>query len=410
MSSALEEGYFPSPATPIRSNHLASPSPTKGLGSGGSVSSSLLASPPKNDSDHLGRHDNADHPEFDGDAAESPAVSQLKRATGFASVRVGLGSPGLSLNRDWSGKKRHSSDLPEEQDSALPSPVMPQIGMNSSYGLPTPPGTDSDIAVPPPMSRSVSGFSQKVCPVSCSVYSSLTHFRALKPPHLVRLDILAVHPRLTYPCCLIPIHPVQAATRARPACHLLLVIEKSRLSCRALAPRPQCMCWTHCLRMTSIIAGLDCRRLCDQRLPLQVVAAYPLVPIWRKMTASHARYWYHRLRRDLERFRLANRISDHPHYLLKRFLADHHIARISHTLAALTMISPWKRSKFHAPRLVRHSTIEYVKQKRRSDNPLPAGHALRALPRRQRTLAASSGGTNHTSATPIPPPLTPRPH
>lgn len=159
----MEDGYFPTPVTPGRNGYLTSPSPTKGLGSGGSVSSSLLASPPRRDSRDLQQEDEADE-DVDG-SGESPAVQQLQRATGFASVRVGLGSPGLALNRDWSGKRRHGSDPPEDRRPGQPSsPTMPQIPLPmESTGLPTPPGTDSDIA--PPMGRSVTGVSQQVRPI-----------------------------------------------------------------------------------------------------------------------------------------------------------------------------------------------------------------------------------------------------
>lgn len=156
MLASADEGYFPLPATPIRNNHL-SPSPTKGFGSGGSVSSSLLASPPKHSvSPCEPEHGYVDRAAgVEEDTAGSPAVQQLKRAAGFASVRVGLGSPQLALNRNMSSVgRRTGSQTPEYEEDGPSSRVK-----NVEYGLPTPPGTDSDIAPPPPpqaSSRSVS--------------------------------------------------------------------------------------------------------------------------------------------------------------------------------------------------------------------------------------------------------------
>lgn len=144
MSSNWEDGYFPSPSTPIRDNHLASPSPTKGFGSGGSVSSSQFNSPPL--VSHHNDREGSSGPE-EGGPVDSPAVQQLKRATGFASVRVGLGSPQLSINRDWSMQRKDSGGTTEHADLTTSGPSGSTAHTGS--GFPTPPATESDIAQPP---------------------------------------------------------------------------------------------------------------------------------------------------------------------------------------------------------------------------------------------------------------------
>ena len=144
MASNWNEGYFPSPSTPIRDNHLASPSPTKGFGSGGSVSSSQFNSPPLI-SHHIDG-DSGSGPE-EGAPMDSPAVQQLKRATGFASVRVGLGSPQLSMNRDWSIQRKDSSGTSEHVDTTTAGPS--GSNAHAGSGFPTPPATESDITQPP---------------------------------------------------------------------------------------------------------------------------------------------------------------------------------------------------------------------------------------------------------------------
>lgn len=145
MASNWDDGYFPSPSTPIRDNHLATPSPTKGLGSGGSVSSSQFNSPPIPGQP---REDDGASGAQDGGPTDSPAVQQLKRATGFASVRVGLGSPSLSMNRDWSSiQRKGSGGTSEHADLPIPGPSASKVETGS--GFPTPPATESDIGQPP---------------------------------------------------------------------------------------------------------------------------------------------------------------------------------------------------------------------------------------------------------------------
>ena len=80
---------------------------------------------------------------------DSPAVQQLKRATGFASVRVGLGSPSLSMNRDWSVQRKGSVGTSDHSDLPTPGPF--SSNAHNGSGFPTPPATESDIAQPPPM-------------------------------------------------------------------------------------------------------------------------------------------------------------------------------------------------------------------------------------------------------------------
>lgn len=160
MAPSWDDGYFPSQSTPIRDDHLQSPSPNKGFGSGGSVSSSMLGSPKRYNDDYQSGQEDGNGPEDEG-VVDSPAVQQLKRATGFASVRVGLGSPQLALNRDWGSMKRRESVPPEYEDATTPRAV--ESGkIYAITAFPTPPGTESDIAQPPPFVSRSSSSSYKV--------------------------------------------------------------------------------------------------------------------------------------------------------------------------------------------------------------------------------------------------------
>jgi hypothetical protein len=146
MSRQNDDGYFPS--TPIRRSLN---SPDKPTYASGSVSSSIASSPRKSGQ--------SVHDVLDDEQAASPAVEQLKKG-GFASVRVGLGSPGL-MKRTWTGTststrtddengRRGSGDrlegLPEQSLSS-------RSFVDQHSGLPTPPGTESDIGPPPAIVR-----------------------------------------------------------------------------------------------------------------------------------------------------------------------------------------------------------------------------------------------------------------
>jgi hypothetical protein len=141
-----DDDYFPSPSTPSRQTRLKSPERSHEFGSG-SVSS-LVDSPPKvrRSSLHDG-HEDVDYPESD---PSTPAVEALRKASGFASVRVGLGSPKWTMKRTLTSGR--SGEGEQSQGSGLPETSMRGKGMvNIDSGLPTPPGTNSDIGRPPPM-------------------------------------------------------------------------------------------------------------------------------------------------------------------------------------------------------------------------------------------------------------------
>jgi len=147
MSRDSDNGYFPSTTT---RHYLRSPDkPTYGSGS---VSSSI--SSPPNGTNHA-------HDETEEEEAASPAIHQLKKASGFASVgRVGLGSPGI-MKRTWTGAssstrvdhgRRGSGDRIEGlAEGSLSS----RSFVDQNSGLPTPPGTESDIGPPPPLVQKI---------------------------------------------------------------------------------------------------------------------------------------------------------------------------------------------------------------------------------------------------------------
>ena len=67
---------------------------------------------------------------------------------GLASARVGLGSPNLGFQTDWSQSPR-GGHYPTP-DQVLHEPVKRPNGLvDKVSGLPSPPGTNSDIALPP---------------------------------------------------------------------------------------------------------------------------------------------------------------------------------------------------------------------------------------------------------------------
>lgn len=151
MSRGSDDDYFPSTPSRYSYNRL---SPDKSTFGSGSVSSSI-SSPPIHD--HRSDAEEEQGPE-DGEAT-TPIIQQLKKSSGFASVRVGLGSPNLTMKRTWTssrvGEGRRTSvdrieGLPEE---SLSSRNM----VDQDSGLPTPPGTESDVGPPPPsMQRDLS--------------------------------------------------------------------------------------------------------------------------------------------------------------------------------------------------------------------------------------------------------------
>lgn len=146
MPRDSDDEYFPS--TPTR--YLSSPDkPTYGSGS---VSSSI-SSPPKRDTSG---HDESEHEE-----ASSPAIQRLKKATGFASLsRVGLGSPGI-MKRTWTGASSSTKRDEGRRGSGDRIEGLPQGSLTSrsfvdqNSGLPTPPGTESDIGPPPPLAQKI---------------------------------------------------------------------------------------------------------------------------------------------------------------------------------------------------------------------------------------------------------------
>jgi hypothetical protein len=157
MSRNSEDGYFPS--TPSRYSYNQ-PSPDKSSFGSGSVSSSI-SSPPLRDNrrtENIG-----EGPE---DEATTPTVQQLKKSSGFASVRVGLGSPNLTtMRRTWTSSRiddgRRGS---AERVEGLPEESLSRRDMvNQDSGLPTPLGTESDVGPPPPtVQREISRSPTKV--------------------------------------------------------------------------------------------------------------------------------------------------------------------------------------------------------------------------------------------------------
>jgi hypothetical protein len=155
MSRGSDAEYFPS--TPTR-HYLRSPDkPTYGSGS---VSSSI--SSPPNGSSYV-------HGGMEEEEAASPAINQLKKASGFASVgRVGLGSPGI-MKRTWTGASSSSRMDDGRRGSGDRVEGLPEGSLSSrsfvdqNSGLPTPPGTESDIGPPPPLvQKTVSQSPRKV--------------------------------------------------------------------------------------------------------------------------------------------------------------------------------------------------------------------------------------------------------
>jgi hypothetical protein len=143
MSRDSDDEYFPS--TPTR-HYLRSPDkPTYGSGS---VSSSI--SSPPNGNNHA-------HDDMEEEEMASPAIQQLKKAS-FASVgRVGLGSPGI-MKRTWTSSTRIDDGRRGSGDRIEGLPEGSLSGrsfVDQNSGLPTPPGTESDIGPPPPLVRKV---------------------------------------------------------------------------------------------------------------------------------------------------------------------------------------------------------------------------------------------------------------
>jgi len=153
MSRGSDEEYFPS--TPTR-HYLRSPDkPTYGSGS---VSSSI--SSPSNGTNHA-------HEDIEEEGAASPAIHQMRKASGFASVgRVGLGSPGI-LKRTWTGASSSTRADDGRRGSGERIEGLPERSLSTrsfvdqNSGLPTPPGTESDIAPPPPMVQKIASRSSR---------------------------------------------------------------------------------------------------------------------------------------------------------------------------------------------------------------------------------------------------------
>ena len=89
---------------------------------------------------------------FERAASGSP---HLLFNTVFASARVGLGSPALELKRDWLGHRRRSSDEPDHDHNSSPgttlngdTSISPHKLVDPKSGLPSPPGSNSDIGPP----------------------------------------------------------------------------------------------------------------------------------------------------------------------------------------------------------------------------------------------------------------------
>jgi len=147
MSRDNDNEYFPQ--TPTR-HYLRSPDkPTYGSGS---VSSSI--SSPPNGTNHA-----QDEMAEEGNA--SPAIHQLRKASGFASVgRVGLGSPGI-MKRTWTGASSSTRVDDGRRGSGDRIEGLPEGSLSSrsfvdkNSGLPTPPGTESDIGPPPPLVQEI---------------------------------------------------------------------------------------------------------------------------------------------------------------------------------------------------------------------------------------------------------------
>ena len=144
MSRASNDGYFPSTPSRYSYNRL---SPDKSTFGSGSVSSSV-SSPPI----HTNRPNEEREQGPEDEEATTPTIQQLKKSSGFASVRVGLGSPNLTMKRTWTssriGEGRRTSvdrieGLPEES-------LISRNVVDQDSGLPTPPGTESDIGPPAP--------------------------------------------------------------------------------------------------------------------------------------------------------------------------------------------------------------------------------------------------------------------
>ena len=78
--------------------------------------------------------------------------------------RVGLGSPAIDFSPRWAGQHRRDISLRPEERAPIPTQVDYTTSLSSSSspgktgsvldrgsGLPSPPGTNSDIALPTPM-------------------------------------------------------------------------------------------------------------------------------------------------------------------------------------------------------------------------------------------------------------------
>jgi hypothetical protein len=147
MSRDRDDEYFPS--TPTR-HYLRSPDkPTYGSGS---VSSSI--SSPPNGNNHAQN-------DMEEEEMASPAIQQLKKPSGFASVgRVGLGSPGI-MKRTWTGASSSTRIDDGRRGSGDRIEGLPEGSLSSrsfvdqNSGLPTPPGTESDIGPPPPLVQKI---------------------------------------------------------------------------------------------------------------------------------------------------------------------------------------------------------------------------------------------------------------
>ena len=203
-----DDDYFPS--TPIRRSSRSPDKPST-FGSG-SVSSSIASSPRRHSQSVHDGQDDIDEP-------SSPAVQQLKKG-GFASVRVGLGSPGL-MKRTWTASTSTTLMVDERRGSGDRIDGLPEVSLSNrpfvdqNSGLPTPPGTESDIGPPPLVQKGISLSPRKVR-TPLYLVTNVSHH--LKHPHLDHPDIPGVPPPSIFPTFLIPIRPAPAVSAARLIC------------------------------------------------------------------------------------------------------------------------------------------------------------------------------------------------
>ncbi|WWC66346.1 uncharacterized protein I206_100247 [Kwoniella pini CBS 10737] len=123
--------------------------------------------------------DNRNSGEVHHHQGEDPPSPHLRMSSGFASVNVGIGSPKLDFGRrDWPG----NSYRRKEGSSTENSPEVVQDGQvqqQPSYGLvdkvsglPSPPGTESDIAAPMNGKLSTTVPQRRSSPVKASLSTS----------------------------------------------------------------------------------------------------------------------------------------------------------------------------------------------------------------------------------------------